>query len=564
MKLERGEPPGERQARCTRTASFRSSSATSPATPPRWSSRSAAFRARSFVAVAETLCRNSGRERTSAICYAVGWTQHTHGVQNIRSRLDHPAAARQHRASRRRDPRAARPREHPGLDRHPDAVRHPARATSRCPTRTVGTRPRQVRRAERARHGRLGLAEELHGELLKAWWGEAATPENNFAFAYLPRIDGDHSHYPMMLRMIDGGTKGFIVSGRTRPSARRTPRCIGARWPTSSGWSCATSNEIETAAFWYDSPDIESGEMRPEQIGTEVFFLPAAAHTEKDGTFTNTQRLLQWHSKAVEPPGDCRSDLWFTTSDSAYATKLAELAGPQGPPDPGSHLGLPHAGPARRAGRRGDHAGDRRPHADGTFISDLPRAGRRRFDRVRVVDPRRPLRRRREQGSAQEARWRAELDRRGVGLGVARPSRILYNRASADPDGRPWSQRKRYVWWDEQEGRWMASATSPTSSATSRPATSASGRQGHGGNQRQRAVHPSPRRPRLAVRSHRARRRPAANPLRATRVAGVERALHAAARTPRCRPSRAARIPTTPPPATRAPRCSRSCSRPIA
>ena len=51
--------------------------------------------------------------------------------------------------------------------------------------------------------------------------------------------------------------------------------------------------------------------MRPEEIGTEVFLLPAATHLEKDGSFTNTQRLLQWHFKAVEPKGDCRSELWF-------------------------------------------------------------------------------------------------------------------------------------------------------------------------------------------------------------------------------------------------------------
>ena len=69
--------------------------------------------------------------------------------------------------------------------------------------------------------------------------------------------------------------------------------------------------EIETAAFWYDSPEVESGELTPEEIGTEVFFLPAATHVEKDGSFTNTQRLLQWHYKAVEPQGDCRSELWF-------------------------------------------------------------------------------------------------------------------------------------------------------------------------------------------------------------------------------------------------------------
>src|SRR5262249_40191490 len=57
--------------------------------------------------------------------------------------------------------------------------------------------------------------------------------------------------------------------------------------------------------------EVETGELKTAEIGTEVFFLPAAAHTEKDGTFTNTQRLLQWHHKAVEPPGDARSELWF-------------------------------------------------------------------------------------------------------------------------------------------------------------------------------------------------------------------------------------------------------------
>src|SRR5690242_19651443 len=68
---------------------------------------------------------------------------------------------------------------------------------------------------------------------------------------------------------------------------------------------------LETAEFWRIAPEIERGEVRTEDIRTEVFFFPAAAHTEKDGTFTNTQRLLQWHHKAVEPPGDARSDLWF-------------------------------------------------------------------------------------------------------------------------------------------------------------------------------------------------------------------------------------------------------------
>src|SRR6202011_1913198 len=66
-----------------------------------------------------------------------------------------------------------------------------------------------------------------------------------------------------------------------------------------------------TASFWYDSPEVRRGELRSEDIGTEVFLLPAAGHAEKEGTFTNTQRLLQFREKAVDPPGDARSESWF-------------------------------------------------------------------------------------------------------------------------------------------------------------------------------------------------------------------------------------------------------------
>src|SRR4029079_10084992 len=68
---------------------------------------------------------------------------------------------------------------------------------------------------------------------------------------------------------------------------------------------------IETAEFCRNAPEIEKGEVRSEDIATEVFLFPAAAHTEKDGSFTNTQRLLQWHHKAVETPRSCRSELDF-------------------------------------------------------------------------------------------------------------------------------------------------------------------------------------------------------------------------------------------------------------
>ena len=69
--------------------------------------------------------------------------------------------------------------------------------------------------------------------------------------------------------------------------------------------------EIEAATFWRDSPEIERGELRAEEIETEVFFFPAAGHAEKEGAFTQTQRMLQWREKAVDPPGDARSEAWF-------------------------------------------------------------------------------------------------------------------------------------------------------------------------------------------------------------------------------------------------------------
>src|SRR3712207_9044913 len=68
---------------------------------------------------------------------------------------------------------------------------------------------------------------------------------------------------------------------------------------------------IESASFWQTAPEIETGELVTEQIATEVFFMPAASHVEKDGTFTQTQRMLQWRFQGIEPPGDRRSAPWF-------------------------------------------------------------------------------------------------------------------------------------------------------------------------------------------------------------------------------------------------------------
>jgi formate dehydrogenase major subunit len=147
--------------------------------------------------------------------------------------------------------------------------------------------------------------------LLKAWFGDAATPDNDFCFDHLPRLDGDHSSFETVMAQARGEVPGYLVIGENPAIGTANARQQRHGLAKLEWLVVRDLNLVETATFWKDGPEIATGELRTEEIGTEVFFLPAAAHSEKDGTFTNTQRLLQWHHKAVEPPGDCRSDLWF-------------------------------------------------------------------------------------------------------------------------------------------------------------------------------------------------------------------------------------------------------------
>src|SRR5438477_8203661 len=111
--------------------------------------------------------------------------------------------------------------------------------------------------------------------------------------------------------MLDGKVKGYIVAGEN-PAVGNTNSKAHRLALAKLDWLVVRDVvEIESAAFWYDSPEVESGELKPEEIPTEIFFLPASTHTEKDGSFTNTQRMLQWHHKAVDPKEDARSELWF-------------------------------------------------------------------------------------------------------------------------------------------------------------------------------------------------------------------------------------------------------------
>ena len=421
-----------------------------------------------FLAVARALCENSGRERTSAICYAVGWTQHTTGVQNIRTasivqlllgNIGRPGGGI---LALRGHANIQGSTDIPTLfDMLPGYIAMPGPSHGDLDSWVA---------AKGHATGVWGNFRKYVVSLLRAWWGDAAAAENDFCFDYLPRINGDHSHYATMLKMLDGGVRGFFVVGQNPAVGSANTKLIRLALSKLDWLVVRDMQEVESASFWYDSPEIESGEVRPEDIGTEVFFLPAAAHTEKDGNVTNTQRLLQWHHKALEPRGDCRSDLhWVYHLGKAVRKKLAGSEDAKDRP----LLDLtweypergPHSEPDAEAvlqeinGRAAD--GELLPSYDELEDNGSTSCGSWIHCGIYKDGVNQPARK--HPGAQQN--WIAHE----WGWSWPKNVRILYNRASADPEGKPWSERKRYVWWDADEGKWTSLGDSPDFPATKAP-----------------------------------------------------------------------------------------------
>jgi len=412
-----------------------------------------------FLWYCEQVCKNSGREHTGSYVYAVGWTQHTVGVQYIRTaciiqlllgNVGRPGggimALRGHASIQGSTDIPTlynilpgylpMPHTHDygGLDDYID--------TTSAPT------------------GWWGKMDTYIVSLLKAWWGAAATKENEFCFSYLPRIDDDNSNYWTVQQMLQGKVKGYIVAGEN-PAVGSANGKANRLALSKLDWLVVRDLvEIETASFWYDSPEIESGELTTEQIPTEVFFLPASSHVEKDGSFTNTQRLLQWHYKAVEPRDDCRSELWFyyhlglklreklKGSEDPKNRPLLDLtwfyAPVGGHNEPSAEAVLAEIGGHDSAGQA--LAAYKLLKSDGTTA-----CGCWIYCGVYADDENKAARKKphwEQSYTALEWAWSWPANRR-----------LLYNRASADPDGNPWSERKRLIWWDAEQKRWTGTDT---------------------------------------------------------------------------------------------------------
>jgi formate dehydrogenase major subunit len=406
-----------------------------------------------FLRVADAFTSASGPDKTGAICYAVGWTQHSTGVQIIRS-----AAILQLLLGN-----VGRPgggilalRGHASIQGSTDIPTLYDILPGYLPMPCFGKDGVGLDKYISMHTTKKGLWREFDTyivSLLKAYYGDAATKGNDWGFDWLPRVNGDHSHFGYWLEMADGNLEGLFVMGQNPGVGAPNGRLHRTALAKLKWLVVRDLVETETASFWRDSPDIDRGDLDPAEIDTEVFLFPAAGHAEKKGSFTNTQRLLQWHEKAVDPPGDARSEPWFIY-----------------------HLG-------RRLKERAHRAGGRRneplnalwwdyrtegKHDDPSVEQVLQEINGWRTSDRDLLDSYTNLK---ADGSTACGAWiysgvyadgvnhaakREPRGRYGHGWGFAWPSdrRIIYNRCSARPDGHPWSEKKALVWWDEAKREW--------------------------------------------------------------------------------------------------------------
>lgn len=418
--------------------------------------RACGIPARDFLDVAERFTSASGPDRTATICYAVGLTQHSTGVQIVRA-----AAILQLLLGN-----IGRPgggilalRGHASIQGSTDIPTLYDILPGYIPMPVFGDDSISLDRfiaRYRTKAGWWSHFDRYLVSLLTAWYGSRATRENDFGFAWLPKLTGDHSYMGYWLDMADGELEGLFVMGQNPavggPNAALERKALGRL-----EWVVVRDLVLtETASFWEEQPE----------SATEVFFFPAAGHAEKNGCFTNTQRLLQWHEKAVDPPGDARTEAWFV---HALAKRLKARASTDLTP---RNAALNALDWRYTEDERGEPSiEDVLAEINGTTIdgrhlngfSELAAEGSTRcgcwiYSGVFPSPDR------------NRARERSASGRYGHGWGWAWPAdrRILYNRASARPNGRPWSDRKALVWWDDESRQWTGHDT-PDFNRTKRP-----------------------------------------------------------------------------------------------
>src|SRR5262249_16300020 len=271
----------------------------------------------------EIVTSTGNAERVGTITYALGWTQHSTGVQMIRAgavlqlllgNVGRPGggmdAFRGHSNIQGATDTAGNTEILPGYLKTPVGTQTTLQEDLDTNTPTTPNKQAWPSMNYWVNYPKFMVS------LLKSVWGKAATKENDFGYAWLPKTDGNYSWLYIFDDMYKGsstraggkepGPEGFITFGMNPvgpgPNSKKMVAALAKL-----KWLVVVENvETETASFWKAPKEYEPPEA--SKIQTEVFLLPAANFAEKDGTFTNSARWLQWKWKALDPPGQAKAD----------------------------------------------------------------------------------------------------------------------------------------------------------------------------------------------------------------------------------------------------------------
>jgi formate dehydrogenase major subunit len=417
-----------------------------------------------LVEVYKTYASSGRPDRKATIMYAMGWTQHTVGTQIIRTMaiiqllLGNIGVAGGGVNALRGESNVQGSTDHcllfhilPGYLKTPRASQQTLKQYNDKYT---------PKTKEPHSANWWGNYPKYSVSLLKAHYGANATKDNDFGYAYLPKLDdGQNASWIMLFHeMYQGKFKGFFAWGQN-------PACSG----TNAGkvrkalakldWLVNVNIfDNETGSFW------RGPGMKPEEIKTEVFQLPCAASCEKEGSITNSGRWAQWRYKAADPPGEAKPDSWIINELFWRVKRLYEKEGGVYP-DPVVKLAWDY-GPKNPEGKVIKiNSHEIAKEINGYFLEDKVVKGKL-FKKGTLVPSFAYLQ---DDGSTSSGNWlycgsytekgnmmarRSKKDPTGMGLypewswcwPVNR--RILYNRASVDEFGRPRDPRRPVIWWN--------------------------------------------------------------------------------------------------------------------
>lgn len=285
--------------------------------------------------------------------------------------------------------------------------------------------------------------------LFKAWYGGAATKDNDFGWNYLPKAtgnpDANYSWIPLFETMNKGTIKGLMCWGMNPAVGGANSNLVRGALEKLEWLVCADLWETETASFW------KRPGVNPADIKTEVFLLPAVCHYEKEGTVSNSGRWVQWRYKGANPPGEATPDLEIVDELGRKLKELYKSGGPNA--DAINKLTWDNGSPA---------SSDKVLREINGY--DLT-TGKLVVNFTALKDD----------GTTSCGNWiysgcynetgnltkRRDLDDAPFNIGLYPKwawcwpvnRRNIYNRAAVDLNGEPWDKEHPVIWW--REGKWV-------------------------------------------------------------------------------------------------------------